>query len=163
MYRIDRLFGNISEFFYKIKRSISYARKSWDIYDYDYTSSLIMFEYALSRTEPLLRNGYSVNAEKTARKCQIMRNLLRRIARDEQVYDYLMEEVRQKYGENDWVFIKSERMNGFTRIANSNPKYDSDEYYKDVKRVYKKEQQLKQRDLEMFAKLFVRDIKHFWD
>lgn len=164
---IDPLFQsyyNICNFFFKVKRSIAYAKVSWGVYDFDYTSSLVMFEYALSRTEKSIINGHAADAKKTAKKVRIIRNLLRRISKDEtESYDYIIDDLYAKYGKNDWDFEPTTPERRFFRIKNRNPSYDTEAYKKDFKRAIAKQELLQKRDLELFAKLFVRDIKSFWD
>lgn len=155
---------NIRNFIFKVRRAISYAKQSWYIYDFDYTSSIIMFEYALKRNEKAIANGHAINAKKTAKKVMVIRNLLRRISRDDMdSYTYLTEDLEKKYGKNDWDFEPITPERRLFRINNRNPAYNLDVYKKDFKRAMDKQNALQKRDLEMFAKLFVRDIKSFWD
>lgn len=154
----------IRNFFNRVVRAFQYAKKSWDIYDYDYSSTLIMFEYALSRTEKILDNGHAVNSKDCAKNCLILRNLLRRIINSDvsNEYSYIWKEIEAKYGERKYTHIKSEH-SGLFKLVNVNPLHDTDEYRKACKRAMDKITYLEKRDLQLAGKIFTRHIKSFWD
>jgi hypothetical protein len=154
----------IRYFFHKVVRAFQYAKKSWGIYDYDYSSSLIMFEYALSRTEKILDNGHAMNSKDCAKNCLILRNLLRRIINSDinNEYSYIWKEIELKYGERKYSFVPSERT-GLSKMVSTNPLHDTVEYRKACKRAMDKITYLEKRDLELAGKIFTKHITSFWD
>jgi hypothetical protein len=155
MYRIKR-------FFHKVVRAFQYAKKSWDIYDYDYSSTLVMFEYALSRTEKILDNGHAMNSKDCAKNCLILRNLLRRIINNDNTYSYIWKEIDLKYGKRKYSFVQSEHT-GFSKMVSTNPLHDTIEYRKACKRAMDKIAYLEKRDLALAGKIFTKHITSFWD
>jgi hypothetical protein len=151
----------IRYFFHKVIRAFQYAKKSWDIYDYDYSSTLVMFEYALSRTEKILDNGHATNSKDCAKNCLILRNLLRRIINEDE-YSYIWKEIELKYGERKYSFVPSEHT-GFSVMVSENPLHNTDEYRKACKRAVDKIAYLEKRDLQLAGKIFTKHITSFWD
>jgi len=85
-------------------KGVIWRNRAWD-----YAYLFIVMEHQLARMEPCIRNGYSVNAEKTANEIKLARFALQRLIKD----DYILQE--------DPIFRKKKKF-----LAKFNKKFFAD-------------------------------------
>jgi hypothetical protein len=152
--RLNAFYYGVKLLPFKIKRAISYAYVSWDLHDYDYSSGLIMLNYTFSRLEPLIKNGYNVNGEKLAKDLRILMEYIDRVKDHDDRYWYIMENFYAKYPNRpDFLFDQS----GYMTFEKRTP-----EYRKELKRVFKQVDDLKNRDVEEMSRR-MKKIRLYWD
>lgn len=106
-----RSFGKLEDFYYeikaipfKIKRACQFAKKSWWLRDYDFTSTLDMMEFTLSRLAVYIKNSNSVYADKRFKEIRILIEYTRRVNQKTDALEHLNEYLEKKYPDKpDWL------------------------------------------------------------
>jgi hypothetical protein len=107
--------------------------------------------------EPVIRDGYSLNSDKTADEIKKTSELLELLINDDfSVYHDLLSE---KYGEYDF----NQFANGFSSLTRTNiTKENQEEYWSDVKEALRLDALEKKKVQTEFFKMF-RKYENWWD
>jgi hypothetical protein len=139
---------------FKLKRAFMYAYKSWGIHDFDYCAILEMMHYSLSRLEPCIKNGYSVNGKKHAKDIRILMEYIYRIKDHSDCYHYKYQDLVKEFPDQPDLF---ESHNVRVAWHKENP-----DYYKKFKIYSKHIAELENRDVEEFSRR-LKKIRTYWD
>lgn len=130
-----------------LKNLVVYRKVLWNTYNFDYSGSLYFMREHFKQLEPILRNGYHTNGDKTADKVKVCILLLDRILDSSE--QYTLSELDIDFSGNR-ITLKHEPKN------TEHPRYGT-KTYREVTKA--KEEQ----DWELLMKMLNKHMRSFWD
>lgn len=161
----------IKDFFlYDIKQGtenlIKWFPIIWNDRDWDRHFIFKILRFKLQNVEECIRNGCHLNCEKDADDIKLCYLLLDRIIKDE-YYENASKEFSEKWGESDFEFIdvpdKPEYQELNIRYENDPNNEREEERGKEVQKLFKHENYLKNQDINMLFDKMRKHILKWWD
>lgn len=164
---INNITSNISWFFRRIKRVIEYLPIIWNGYDFDYSHSIDIFHYQLTRTANFLDSddAYNVLAKQDARRLRTILDLMKKVYDEEYRLEHFSK-VEAIYGKLEWVFDNNDDNIGnniILEFKNADTPEKREEASKLLKKLDKESEEKHQRAKELLWKLVEHNIENFWD
>jgi hypothetical protein len=161
------IFKEIKWFFRQLRRSLGYFKASWGGYDWDYSYSINMFKYSLTRLQKHLdSNGHFSCSPRNTRRLKTIIELMEKVYNDEYAFEY-QDKMKALYGENVLDFWSEDtgRGDGTTYLRFEYEKWEHHKEEIDI--MHSKlmaESRFKQdRAHELLWKLIEHNIQYFWD
>ena len=161
---ITDIFCSLRYFFKRLIRVIQYLPIIWKNEDWDHSYIFDLLSYKLGRVEKCLKNDpYHQNAKRYARQVQVCRILLERL-----IADNYCEYEKKKHDEK-WGELKhkdGKRYKAGVELIFYRDKCQTEEEKtletEESKRIWKKEEELRKRDLESFCRIFNKHCESWW-
>jgi hypothetical protein len=140
---------------------VIFKDKWWDDY---YFFKLLEFKLKIMEVS-FKTKGHHLYAERDSKKMKICRILCKRIS-DENYYDNVFQDHDKKWGE---LKMKVHNDNGieFRQVSFERPncitEKDKEKEHKECQRLWKKEEYLKNQDLDLLFKTIRKNIQGWWD
>lgn len=132
-----------------------WADRNWDHY-FIFT----VLKKKLQFTEPVLRNGFSVEGSKRADEVKLCINLIDRILKDD-YHDNAFKNHDKKWGEIDFSFHKNGRFD--VHRCKVITEKDIELERKESNRLYKHASNMQKQDIEYLFKIMSKHILGWWD
>lgn len=161
----------------RIKRLYAYGKYLWAYGEWDSAYSLGLLELNLRRLKRIMENGSSVFSKSRNRRMAIAIEMLKRMQDSNTYYS----EPAFKDFDKRWGFVdRFELLDHPEDIANprphlkrfytsrhqfrdSLPKKERIRYDKEYKELLLHEDKMFKRDMEVFCKIFSKDVRSWWD
>jgi hypothetical protein len=148
---MDNAISSILDTIDIIRKIIQYIPLLWEDKDWDYTYILILLQYKLARTRRcIVGNEVISDRYRVAKQIRTCELLLDRLIKDDYCKD-LFEEWHAMYPTGS-------RFTGSGIIPPSTPAAD-----KLLRKAGEMEEYQKKQDLELFAKIFTKHVRTWWD
>lgn len=140
----------MKQFYYKIKRIIEWLPVLWRTHDWDHAYMTEIWAYSLTRLRDNMVQGYGVFNKTHLRKINTAINILHRMSRDHDYTHKHLDALIAKYGPL-----------GIPSIDNH--KKWPPEGIKELRGLYKLEDELFKQDVRLLSKILDRHLRHWWD
>jgi len=161
------IFNNISWFFRRIKRVISFLPIIWKGYDFDYIHAVNLFHYQLQRTANYLDSdkAYSVSGKKNARRLRTILELMKKVYDEEYRMEHF-DQMKKMWGDFDWEWENNN--NGSYTYKGIKWKFahtpeQQEEAEKQYSELALKAEQKHQRAKKLLWKLIEHNLEHMCD
>jgi hypothetical protein len=144
-------------FFKKLVKLWKWNKFLWNDFDFDHSYLLKVIKFKLDLMEPVIRDGYAINSEKTADEIKKTSELLELLINDN--FSVHLDLLSEKYGAYDFKKFS----NGFSSLNRTNVTDENkEEYWQDVKEAMRLDGINKKKVQTEFFKM-LRKYENWWD
>lgn len=163
-YWLDKKFISPSTFCFRISKILSYLPILWNDHDWSEQSVFVLLQHKIKRQKVGLLGDACHQSPTMYRKMDICINLLDRLIKDD-YYENVFKEHEDRWGALDIIF---ENRNPLKMTAGFDIYRPNARTIEEKRRelaeshvLYKREKDLREQDLQMFAKLFAKQVIHW--
>jgi len=161
----------IRRIFNKISRIFNYIPVLWNVYDFDYSSSIILLKHQLKRQADFLESDKALTLESkpNSEKIRMVIRLMDKVY-DEYYSTEYQDKLIKKYGDDvlDTKFFEIKDKPGYSELKY---KYEYDDKFKDIKesikldkeKWFKESKNKQERAHKLLWDLFEHYIRNWWD
>jgi hypothetical protein len=153
--------------YHQIERVISYLPIIWRGYDFDYSTTIEVFQHQLKRTADFLdsSSASTLDAKQRARRIRTAIELMQKVYNDEYANEY-MDYIDKQYGESYFDFVPIEGSDHFEVIL-KNKNATNEEHQKAINKIDDTMRKMcyerQERAHRLLWKFIEHNIRSWWD
>ncbi|MCY3017567.1 MAG: hypothetical protein NTW87_00850 [Planctomycetota bacterium] len=145
----------------------SYAKFLTEDYEGDWAPLIRLLVFRMKRLRTSIKKGMCVNCKQTAKTMDAPIALLEKVLEDD-YHATAFREFHQKHGEPKMVLGRKQkdakgRVSYPVEFIYGNGKPADEEMRKEMRRLYKEEERLRQQDIDEAFRLIAKHLREWWD